>query len=78
MIDNIINESEERAARISKLLQLITLHQNSVIEHIKNGSPPLIIEQYEELLKERVEELQEIMQETGLKLKLKSIHKKAA
>jgi hypothetical protein len=32
-MEDLLNSGEERALRIAKLLQLISMHQNSVLQH---------------------------------------------
>jgi hypothetical protein len=58
-MEDLLNSGEERALRIAKLLQLISMHQNSVLQHQEARSTYLIISQYKELLTERVTELQQ-------------------
>lgn len=77
IIDDLVHLGEERALRISKLLQLISMHQNSIEQHQKAGSPDLIIQQYQELLTERIDELQQIMQEIGIQVRLNSLNNAA-
>ncbi|MDZ7934810.1 MAG: hypothetical protein U5M51_07590 [Emticicia sp.] len=77
IIEELLHSGEERALRIAKLLQLISMHQNSIEQHKKAESPNLIIEQYQELLKQRIEELQVIMQEVGIQIHLDTVNKAA-
>jgi hypothetical protein len=76
-MEDLLNSSEERALRIAKLLQLISLHQNSILQHQEAKSTYLIIGQYKELLTERIAELQEIMQEVGIQIHLNVLGKAA-
>jgi len=75
--DDLVHSGEERALRISKLLQLISMHQNSIEQHQKAGSPTMITEQYQDLLTERIAELQEIMQEIGIQIHLDNFNNAA-
>jgi hypothetical protein len=77
IIEDLVHSGEERALRIAKLLQLISMHQNSIELHQKAGSPNLIIEQYQDLLTERIAELQKIMQEMGIQVHLDSLNNAA-
>jgi hypothetical protein len=77
IVEELLHTGEERALRIAKLLQLINMHQNSIEQHKKVGSPNLIVEQYQELLKQRIDELEEIMQEVGLQIHLDTVNKAA-
>jgi hypothetical protein len=77
IIEDLLHAGEERALRIAKLLQLISMHQNSIEQHQKAGSPKMIIEQYQDLLIERIAELQEIMQEMGIQVHLDSLNRAA-
>lgn len=77
IVEELLHTGEERALRIAKTLQLISMHQNAVEQHRKAESPNLIIEQYQELLKQRIEELQEIMQEVGIQIHLDTVNNAA-
>lgn len=74
---DLLHAGEERALRIAKLLQLISMHQQAVAEHQAAKSPDLIISQYKELLVERIAELQTIMQEVGIEIHLNTLEKAA-
>jgi hypothetical protein len=77
IVEDLIHSTEERALRIAKLLQLISMHQNSIEQHQKADSPNLIIVQYQDLLTQRIAELQEIMQEVGIEVHLNSLNNAA-
>ncbi len=69
-MDDLLNTATERALRIAKLLQLISMHQQSISLHEEQKSSYLIVNQYRELLAERISELQKIMQEVGIEMQL--------
>ncbi len=76
-MEDLLTSSENRALRIAKLLQLISMHQNAVLQHQEANSNYLIVSQYRELLTERITELQQIMQEVGIEIQLNVLGKAA-
>lgn len=71
-------ERGEWAVRVSRLLELIAMHIEAVERHTEAGSPRLIIEQYEELRDERLAELAELLNGTGLTVNFTPNERRAA
>lgn len=66
------------ADEISRLFELLSMHIASVERHTQAGSPPMIIEQYEELRDERLAELSELLRGSGLSVQFNPSDLKAA
>lgn len=59
-------ERTEWADRVSRLVELIAMHIQAVERNTRAGSPRMIVEQYEELRDERLAELADLLNGTGL------------
>lgn len=68
----------EWADRVSRLVELIAMHIGAVERHTQAGSPRMIIEQYEELRDERLAELADLLNGTGLTVNFTPDERRAA
>lgn len=71
-------ERGEWAVRVSRLLELIAMHIEAVKRNTQAGSPRMMIEQYEELRDERLAELAELLDGTGLTVNFTLDERRAA
>lgn len=72
MKPQMIVELEEWGLRASRLLELIALTNQTLQMHRESGDSWLMIKQYEELLVEHQQELDELLKTHGLTLKVVS------
>jgi len=68
----------EWADRVSRLVELIAMHIEAVERNTRAGSPRMIIEQYEELRDERLAELADLLNGTGLTVQFTPNERRAA
>ncbi len=68
-----IVELEEWGLRVSRLLELVALTNQTLQMHRESGDSWLMIKQYEELLAEHQQELDELLKAHGLTLKVTPI-----
>ena len=71
-------ERPEWADRVSRLIELLTMHIEAVERNTEAGSPRMIIEQYEELRDERLAKLAELLNGTGLSMQFTANERGAA
>lgn len=71
-------ERTEWADRVSRLVELIAMHIQAVERNTQAGSPQMIVEQYEELRDERLAELAELLNGTGLTVNFTPSERRAA
>jgi hypothetical protein len=70
MKPQMIVELEEWASRVSRLLELVALTNQTLQMHRESGDSWLMIKQYEELLADHQQELDELLKTHGLTLKV--------
>ncbi|SDE50869.1 hypothetical protein SAMN04487996_105238 [Dyadobacter soli] len=70
MKPQMIVELEEWGLRVSRLIELVALTNQTLQMHRESGDSWLMIKQYEELLAERQQELDELLKLHGLTLKV--------
>ena len=56
--------------RVARLIELIRLDIEAVKRHTEANSPAMIVEQYEELRNEHLDELRELLKDTGMTIQL--------
>lgn len=56
--------------RVARLMELIRLDIEAVKRHTEANSPAMIMEQYEELRDEHLDELRELLKDTGMTIQL--------
>jgi hypothetical protein len=65
-----ILEDADITLQIARLVEIIYRDNNALQRHKEAGSPTTIVEQYEELRAEHLEELRLLMAQMGLKVEL--------
>jgi len=70
MKPQMIAELEEWGSRVSRLIELVALTNQTLQMHRESGDSWLMIKQYEELLAEHQQELDELLKTHGLTLKV--------
>lgn len=70
MKPQMIAELEEWGSRVSRLIELVALTNQTLQIHRESGDSWLMIKQYEELLAEHQQELDELLKTHGLTLKV--------
>ena len=68
-----IGNYEEWAIRVSRLLELIAMDNDAIKMHQEGNSPALIVEQYQRLRNEHLEELRELLKDSGMTIQLLNI-----
>jgi hypothetical protein len=67
---NSIGNYEEWAVRVSRLLELVAMDNDAIKMHKEGESPASIIEQYERLRDEHLNELRELLKDSGMTIQL--------
>ena len=70
MKPQMIVELEEWGLRVSRLIELVALTNQTLQMHRESGDSLLMISQYEQLLAEHQQELDELLKTRGLTLKV--------
>lgn len=65
-----IGNYEEWAVRVSRLLELVAMDNDAIKMHQEGKSPALIIEQYQRLRNEHLDELRELLKDSGMTIQL--------
>lgn len=65
-----IGNYEEWAVRVSRLLELVAMDNDAIKMHQEGDSPALIIEQYQRLRNEHLNELRELLKDSGMTIQL--------
>ncbi|HAK77178.1 MAG TPA: hypothetical protein DCR35_14935 [Runella sp.] len=68
-----ISNYEEWAIRVSRLLELIAMDNDAIKMHQEGSSPALIVEQYQRLRNDHLEELRELLKDLGMTIQLLNI-----
>lgn len=68
-----ISNYEEWAVRVSRLLELIAMDNDALKMHQDGKSPASIIEQYLRLRDEHLNELRELLKDSGMTIQLLNI-----
>lgn len=68
-----ISNYEEWAIRVSRLLELIAMDNDAIKMHQEGSSPALIVEQYQRLRNDHLEELRELLKDSGMTIQLLNI-----